>query len=184
MSQPSEPEDVKLFSSLFSPRAERIPETIREMEEWFGPADWVSREMVFDRTRYYEREMGWPLCRRFATFERLIRPDEIVEVKERSNGIEARHLQDRRRRINIDPGYVSLERVVLATGKNYIHRIYLSRGIYADLTLLFRRGTFEALKWTYPDYGSPEMIQMFNDIRRRYKEQLRGPREAGEALQC
>jgi hypothetical protein len=181
MSQPSEPEDVKLFASLFSPQAERISETIREMEEWFGPADWVSTEMVFDRTRYYEREMGWPLSRRFATFERLIRSDEIVEIKVRTNGLEERHLQERRRRINIDPGYVSLERMVLVTGKNYTHRIYLSRGIYADLTLLFQRGTFEALKWTYPDYGSPEMIQMFNDIRRRYKEQLRG---LGEALQC
>ncbi|MEW6666511.1 MAG: DUF4416 family protein [Thermodesulfobacteriota bacterium] len=174
MSQPAEPEDVKLFCSLFSPHAERIPETIREMEEGFGPVDWVSGEMVFDRTRYYEREMGWPLRRRFATFGRLIRPDQIVEVKAKTNGLEARHLQGGRRRINIDPGYVSLERVVLATGKNYTHRIYLSGGIYADLTLLFRRGTFEALKWTYPDYGSPETIRMFNDIRSRYKEQLRG----------
>lgn len=181
MSQPSEPEDVKLFSSLFSPQAERIPETIREMEEGFGPADWVGPDMVFDRTRYYEREMGWPLARRFVSFERLIRPEEIVEAKIRTNAIETRHLHEGRRRINIDPGYVSLERVVLVTGKNYTHRIYLSRGIYADLTLLFRRGTFEALKWTYPDYGSPEMIRLFNDIRTRYKEQLRGP---GEVLQC
>jgi hypothetical protein len=178
MSQPSEPEDVKLFSSLFSPRAERIPDTIREMEQWFGPADWVGPEMAFDRTRYYEREMGWPLYRRFVSFARLIRPDEIVEVKLRTNGIERRDLREGRRRINIDPGYVSLERVVLVTGKNYTHRIYLSRGIYADLTLLFRRGTFEALKWTYPDYGSPEMIQVFNDMRTRYKRQLRGLEEA------
>jgi hypothetical protein len=174
MSEPSEPEAVRLFASLFSPRAELIPDTILELEACFGPADWVSGEMLFDRTRYYEREMGWPLSRRFVSFQRLIRPDGIVEAKVQTNAVEKRHLQAGRRRVNIDPGYVSLERVVLATGKNYTHRVYLSRGIYADLTLLFRRGTFEALKWTYPDYGAPEMIALFNDLRRRYKEQLRG----------
>lgn len=178
MSEPSEPEAVRLFASLFSPQAELIPDTIRELETCFGPAEWVSGEMLFDRTRYYEREMGWPLSRRFVSFRTLIRPDEIVEVKVRTNAVEKRHLREGRRGINIDPGYVSLERVVLATGKNYTHRIYLRRGIYADLTLLFRRGTFEALKWTYPDYGAPEMILLFNDLRRRYKEQLRGLEEA------
>jgi len=175
MSQPSEPEDVKLISSLFSPREEWIEKGIGELEEIFGPTDWVSPRLLFDRTRYYEREMGWPLHRRFVSFGRLIRPEFIVEAKVKTNALEKRSVQEGRRRVNIDPGYISLERLVLATGKNYTHRVYLSRGIYADLTLVFRRGTFSALEWTYRDYASPETITMFNEMRKRYKDQLRGP---------
>ncbi|MBN1102633.1 MAG: DUF4416 family protein [Deltaproteobacteria bacterium] len=174
MSQPTEPEDVKLISSLFSPLEERIEKGIGELEEIFGPTDWVSPALFFDRTRYYEREMGWPLHRRFVSFRKLIRPEFLVEAKVMTNALEERSVQQGRRQVNIDPGYVSLERLVLATGKNYTHRVYLSRGIYADLTLVFRRGTFRALEWTYRDYALPETISMFNHMRRRYKDQLRG----------
>jgi hypothetical protein len=118
--------------------------------------------------------MGWPLHRRFVSFERLIRPLNIVEIKLRTNRIENDHLQDGKRQINIDPGYISLERLVLATGKNYSHRIYLSKGIYVDLSLIFHKGSFVPLQWTYKDYASPENIAFFNNVRERYKGQLRG----------
>ncbi len=78
------------------------------------------------------------------------------------------------RRVNIDPGYIALERLVLATGKNYTHRIYLSKGIYADLTLVFHQGSFQTLAWTYRDYADTVVIGYFNEIRERYKNQLRG----------
>ena len=81
---------------------------------------------------------------------------------------------DGRRTVNIDPGYICLERLVLATGKNYTHRIYLSRGIYADLTLVFHRQSFRTLPWTYPDYADPSAVEVFNALRERYKAQLRG----------
>lgn len=147
---------------------------IVEMEEDFGPTDWTSPPLLFTRTKYYAREMGWPLHRRFVSFRDLLRPDLLVEVKMKTNSLEARYLRDGKRRINIDPGYLSLERCVLATGKNYTHRIYLSSGIYADLTLLFRRGGFIPLPWTYPDYADPATLSLFNSIREKYKRQLRG----------
>ena len=174
MSSPREAEDVKLISSLFSPRKELIVRIIAELEQTFGPTDWISPELFFDRTKYYAREMGWPLHRRFVSFERLIRPLSIVEIKLRTNGIENEHLQDGKRQINIDPGYISLERLVLATGKNCSHRIYLAKGIYADLSLIFHKGSFVPLQWSYKDYASPETIALFNDVRERYKRQLRG----------
>jgi hypothetical protein len=118
--------------------------------------------------------MGWPLHRRFVSFEQLIRPLNVVEIKLTTNKIENDHLQDGKRQINIDPGYISLERLVLATGKNYAHRIYLSKGIYADLSLIFHKGSFDPLPWTYKDYASPETIALFNNVRERYKRQLRG----------
>lgn len=174
MSSPNEAEDVKLISSLFSPHKELIVRVISELEQIFGPTDWISPELFFDRTKYYAKEMGWPLHRRFVSFQPLIRPLRIVVIKLTTNRIENENLQDGKRQINIDPGYVSLERLVLATGKNYGHRIYLSKGIYADLSLIFRKGSFGPLQWTYKDYASPEIIAFFNDVRERYKRQLRG----------
>ena len=103
-----------------------------------------------------------------------MRPEAIAGIKLKTNNIENRHKQDGKRLLNIDPGYVALERLVLATGKNYTHRIHLSKGIYADLTLIFHKGSFRTLAWTYQDYADPEVIGYFNMIREEYRKQLRG----------
>lgn len=174
MSSPEKSEPVKLIASVFSPEKPLVSKVMDQLGELAGPMDWVSPELFFDRTRYYEKEMGWPLHRRFMSFKQLIPPEKLVEIKLHTNQIENAYLKGVNRRVNIDPGYISLERLVLATGKNYIHRIYLGQGIYADLTLIFKRGGFIPLEWTYRDYGDPEMIHYFNDIRSRYLIQLRG----------
>lgn len=173
MSQPREPDPVKLIASIFTPKDDLIREVINELSLRYGPVDWESPPMFFDRTRYYEREMGWPLHRRFVSFEYLISPDDIVNVKLETNELESRYLQEGNRLVNIDPGYIGLERLVLATGKNYVHRIYLRKGIYADLTLIYKKGSFRSLDWTYKDYANPKMIEMFNNVRKRYTEQLK-----------
>ncbi len=173
MSQPQETKKVKLISSLFSNQGALIDAGIKEMEEQFGPVDWSSEMMPFDRTRYYEREMGWPLYRRFISFVRLIMPESIVDIKLITNELEKAHLDKEKRTINIDPGYVTLERLVLATGKNYSHRLYLTKGIYADLTLIFHDGTFKPLSWTYPDYAEEKVIDLFNKLRSGYLQHLR-----------
>ena len=174
MSHPEKSEDVKLIVSLFSPEKALIEKVIEQLSDIYGEPDWVSPEIFFDRTRYYEKEMGWPLHRRFLAFKNLLPPEMLVAVKLKTNEIEKAYLKGQKRRINIDPGYISLERLILATGKNYIHRVYLGKGIYADLTLIFKRGGFVPLEWTYPDYAHPEMITCFNTIRAQYLEQLRG----------
>ncbi len=173
MSQPEIPTHVKLLISLFSGEKELLERVLLRLSQIHGEADWISPALFFDRTRYYEKEMGWPLHRRFVTFKRLIRPEALVNIKLETNDIEQSYIKNQRRRVNIDPGYICLERLVLATGKNYVHRIYLEKGIFADLTLVFRRGGFVPLDWTYPDYADPNMIGFFNEIRSRYLEQLR-----------
>jgi hypothetical protein len=173
MSYPREPEPVKIISSLFSPERECIDKVISQLSGVYGPLDWLSPELFFDRTKYYAREMGWPLYRRFISFEKVLPPDRLTEIKLKTNQIEEQYLRDGKRMINIDPGYISPERLILATGKNYVHRVYLSKGIYADLTLIFKKGSFKPVAWTYPDYAGPEIIGYFNGIRKRYMEQLR-----------
>jgi hypothetical protein len=173
MSQPHEPDPVKLITSMFSPEKDLLETVIVEISKVYGTIDWISPELCFDRTKYYAREMGWPLHRRFASFSELIPPDLLVEIKLKTNEIENKYLREGNRLVNIDPGYISPERLILATGKNYVHRVYLGKGIYADLTLVFQRGSFCALNWTYPDYAAPDIIGVFNKIRGKYMEQLK-----------
>jgi hypothetical protein len=188
MSSPREPDDVKLISSIFSPQDQLIETAMARLEGMFGPTDWRSPQLLFDRTRYYEKEMGWPLHRRFISFRDLIGPEALVEVKLKTNDLEQEFARGGKRILNIDPGYICMERLVLATGKNYTHRIHLAKGIYADLTLVFHKGGFRPLAWTYRDYAQEDLIGCFNEIRARYKEQLAdrgergGEREEGKGV--
>lgn len=179
MSHPHEPDHVKLISSLFSLERDLILEVIGLLSGIYGSVEWMSPELLFDRTRYYEREMGWPLYRRFISFSKLIPADSIVGVKLKTNELEQLYLKNDCRKINIDPGYISPERLLLATGKNYVHRVYLSEGIYADLTLVFKRASFRPLEWTYPDYADPETIGFFNEVRNTYMNQLKELKRIG-----
>ncbi len=173
MSTPRDSDRVRLLFSLFSPERELIDKVIEELIELFGEPDVITPWLLFDRTRYYEKEMGWPLHRKFITFKELIPPEDLVEKKLKTNKIEEKYSTEGKRRINIDPGYICLERLVLATGKNYTHRIYLSKGIFADLTLVFNKGSFRPLEWSYPDYSNEDSIEFFNNEREKYKNQLR-----------
>jgi len=173
VSQLREITPVKLISSIFSHEKMLIDLAIKEMEERFGQIDWMSEVLAFDRTRYYEREMGWPLYRRFISFMKLIMPESIGDIKVITNEIEQAHLDNNSRTMNIDPGYLTLERLILATAKNYTHRVPVGKGIYADLTLVFHDGTFKPLSWTYPDYAEEKVIGLFNLVRSNYLTHLR-----------
>ncbi len=116
--------------------------------------------------------MGTPILRFFLAFRELVDPSRLAAVKGESNTLEERWRRDGRRAVNLDPGLLALSRFVLATTKENAHRIPLSGGIYAEVTLLYARGGFRPLEWTYPDYRSPEYLAILNDIRTRYKEQL------------
>ena len=162
-----------LFSSLYGIDQESIISGIGEMEKIFGRLEFISELMKFDQTDYYESEMGEGLVRRFAAFFDLINPDRLSEIKLTTNMIEKKLSKNGKRTVNIDPGLLSAERVVLATGKNYSHRIYLGGGIYADLTLVYKGGEFLPLEWTYPDYASDEIREMFMILRKRYMEKVK-----------
>lgn len=178
MSVPERPKPAKLFVSVISASAELIARVLLDLAHRYGPEDFVSAPLPFDYTDYYHAEMGQPLWRRFASFARLIQQEELVRIKEQTNELEARMSADRRRRVNIDPGYLLAERLVLATGKNCAHRIYLDRGIYADLTLVFRAKEYRPLPWTYPDYGDARVRGWLGVLRQKYLLQLRNLEQA------
>ncbi len=138
---------------------------LQDLVRLFGPMDFVTQPEPFSYTSYYEKEMGGGLLRVYGSFESLVDPETLPEIKWITNEMEERTAVNGCRRVNIDPGLLSEERLVLATGKNYTHRIYLRKGIYADLTLIFRNGAYRALPWTYPDYADPRTRYWFGLMR-------------------
>ena len=179
MSRPQQAAPAKLVVGLFTAdRPLLVPAAGLLMKE-FGPVDMVSRWYPFHHTLYYEPEMGGPLFRRFLVFSRLICQSHLSGVKLTTNEVESVFSLAQSRRVNIDPGCLSAERFVLATGKNSAHRIYLGKGIYADLTLLYQGGQYRPLPWTYPDYGEEGIRSFLQQVRQRYLDSLRFMREAG-----
>ncbi len=178
MGQPRTPQPVKLIVSAFAP-GDDLLQTAKSclLAEW-GPIDWESTLLPFEHTPYYAAEFGSNLVRRIWAFRHLIDPGDLAAIKVRSNEIEQRLAVEGRRRVNLDPGYLCLAKLVLATTKNHGHRIYIGRspdtvGIYAEVTLQYRDRAFRPWPWTYPDYATPEYCKMFEEIRNIYINQLK-----------
>lgn len=173
MSIPSIPKPGKLFLSILSSRWEFFwPDLLNTLEQKFGRTDYLTDLISFTETSYYDRELGHPVSRRLLTFNPLVELDSLAYVKLTTNGLEESFRKDGNRIFNLDPGLITLERLVLATGKNFTHRIYLTRGIWADLTLIFYRGDWQDLAWTFPDYSSEKIKKHLRTIRSRYHEQI------------
>lgn len=179
MSEPKKPRPAKLVVSIIFREGEggdasRLQSAVSRLEEKYGPADYRSLVLLFDYTGYYEREMGESLKRQLVSFKRLVEQGSLVEIKLHTGEME-KTLSDVEglRTVNIDPGLLCPENFVLATGKNNAHRIYLGRGIFAEITLMYRDGKYRAMPWTYPDYASGEVQAILAEMRKLLMEQLR-----------
>lgn len=168
MSTPADPEPAKLVIGVFTKDKVFYPEILEKLVDKFGNPDCISEWFSFDYTDYYTPEMGGPLFRRMASFKKLIDQGDLAGIKLFSNSIEHEFSQSGKRSVNIDPGYLLKSRFVLATGKDFTHRIYIGDGIYADLTLLYQNGGFRTLPWTYPDYADTDMARYLTQVRRKY----------------
>jgi hypothetical protein len=147
------------------------------VERW-GDVDCSCPPFPFTFTGYYDAEMGPGIRRSFVSFRRLVDPAGLARIKLETNALEDRFREGGARKVNLDPGLMALSRFSLATTKESAHRIPLEAGIYAEVTLLYSRGSFRPLDWTYPDYRSQPCIGILNGIRRIYKAQLAAAPEA------
>jgi hypothetical protein len=175
MSRPQIPSPAQLVVSVLSSRLIQIwPEVERELRSGWGELDFVSDPFPFTQTRYYDQELGTPIMRRMISFQHLVAQDRLPEIKLATNALED-VWRDKKgyRQVNLDPGLLCLERLVLGTGKNFTHRIYLGQGIFADLTLIFQKGDWQALPWTFPDYAGEDIQDVLTRMRARYKQKLR-----------
>ena len=177
MSKARKPRRVKLIIGMLAKDRKLFDIAEGFFIKRFGSIDYRSPLIPFDQTDYYEKEMGSPLERKFVSFKNLISPEEISKIKLLTNSIEKRLSRKEKgmlkRKVNIDPGYISDAKLVLATTKDFSHRIYLGRGIYAEVTLLWKKRGFEPSDWTYPDYRTDAYCAFFETLRQRYIETLK-----------
>lgn len=147
----------------------------RVLEEHFGRIDYTSRLIPFSYTDYYRSEMGEDLERLFVSFRDLVSPQRLSRIKLETNSLETQFADPERgnRTVNLDPGLLDLSRLILATTKDNAHRIPLFDGIYGEITLLYRKGRFIHLDWTYPDYRTPEYQEILLEVRTIYKNNLK-----------
>jgi hypothetical protein len=173
MSLPQPPKPAKLVVGFFVKDRALAAGIAKDLQDRLGPVDMISAWLNFDFTNYYEKEMGAPLIRRLVVFKSLIEQDQLAAIKRMTNTVEQKYQRQGQRRVNIDPGYLLPERFVLATGKNFTHRICIGQGIYADLTLIYQKGAFRTLPWTYPDYADKHLIGFLTLVRNKYMLDLK-----------
>jgi len=165
-----EPEKAILFIGILYNKEDYCEKAFNLLEPYLGESFFVTKQIKWIHTEYYRDELGWPIYRRFIAFKKVIDPSEIKEIKLLTNQLEEYLSINGKRTVNLDPGYVTLSKVVLATTKNYTHRIYLGKGIYAEVTLYYKDGSFKDHIFTYKDYKSDTYKNIFQRIREYLKK--------------
>lgn len=177
-----EPKPVKLITGILACDEQCLAAARSGLESAIGPIDLVSDIWPFVQTSYYADEIGPQILRQFVSLAQLIDAGELAAIKHRTNAIEQELAKSLAlpvpRPVNLDPGIVEPSKLVLATTKNYSHRIYIGKQMYAEVTLVYDQGAWRPLPYTYPDYRSPQYFEFFSKVRGRLLEQLRAmPRE-------
>jgi hypothetical protein len=167
------PSPAKFILGFIYSKEDIYQDAKKVLEKRIGRADFESPKINFDFTDYYYPEMGRPLFRRFISFTRLKNPQNLVKIKLFCIKVERKYALDDKRRINIDPGYLTEAKLILATTKDFSHRIYLAKGIYAEVTLCFKEGRFCDLATTFPDYRTTQYKEIFTVIRNIYRENIK-----------
>jgi hypothetical protein len=137
----------------------------------FGTLALASDSFDFAETNYYRPTMGADLKKQFLAFDRLIDPASLASIKQQTNVWEAEYAalqhHSEPRPLNLDPGYITPAKLVLASTKDHAHRIYLADGIYAEITLSYKHRNWQPMEWTYPDYRRADYQQFFTQCRDR-----------------
>ncbi len=173
MAVPHSPLPVKLVIAVLYSDGNRLAVARERLVHQFGPIDFTSAPSPFEATDYYVPEMGSPIVRLFYAFEKLISPGALASIKLSTNVIEDELATSGKRQVNLDPGYLDPDKLVLASAKYNGQKIYLSDGIWADLTLHYEKGHFSAYPWSFPDFCSGEYEKAFLQMREIYKGQLK-----------
>ncbi|MBG0790403.1 MAG: DUF4416 family protein [Desulfovibrionaceae bacterium] len=176
MSIPKQPDPGLLVLSILGSDWNAFwPAVKDDLEQAFGPVDEVSPLFDFTETDYYDEELGIPIRRRLVSFDKLRPLDELADIKLFTNTLEIRYATGGKRLFNLDPGFLTQQSLVLATGKNYSHRIYLKDGIWADLTLMWQKKRWVDFPWTFPDYAGEAMKSRLTKLRQSYKNKQSKP---------
>lgn len=147
-----------------------------------GEIDLSSTPFKFSFTEYYTEEMGKNLKKCFFSFTKLINPGMLSTIKIATNQIEAGYSYKKKRQVNIDPGYITGAKLVVASTKDFAHRIYLDHGIYGDVQLRYLGRHFKSSPWTYPDYQTDDVLRFFEKVRSQYLKQEKNLHEKDHSI--
>ena len=166
-------EKEKLIIGFIYSTDENYERALKIMTDKFGPVDFETEEFSFTNefSDYYDEELGGEAKRRILSFERLVDPSCQADIKTFTNSVEANFSIEGNRKVNLDPGFLSHGRLLLATTKKTGFRIPLKDGIYTELTLFYARGAWQKLPWTYRDYQSERVQSFLTKVRKQYLEQ-------------
>lgn len=174
MGEIHEPRSVLLLIAVSSRYAEALAWAEQQSSATYGPVRLASDAFDFKETDYYADTMGTELKKQFLAFDLLLDPGELPKIKRQTNAWEQEYAKSsdhpEARPLNLDPGYLTLAKLVLASTKDHAHRIYLNEGIYAEVTLHYRNRGWQSSEWTYPDYQRADFQQFFTQCR----QSLRG----------
>jgi hypothetical protein len=174
------PKPVKLIIGILAADRQCLHAAVEAIDAKFGKVDLESDVWPFDQTSYYKEETGEHILRQFVSVERLIAPGKLAKIKHTTNRLEqklaAKSAFPLPRPVNLDPGIIEPSKLVLATTKNYSHRIYIGKKMYAEVTLLFDKGRWRPFDYTYPDYRQQCYFDFFDKVRKRLVEQLKSQR--------
>ncbi len=170
MGTPHPPEKALLFLALLFAYKEVMASSLPIFEERFGKILFESPVCAWSHSHYYDKELGSPVLRRFIFFNSLFDASTLPEIKLETNSFENAFSENGKRRINIDPGYVTSSKVVLASAKDYSHRLYLGKGIYGEVALYFQGNRYNPMPYTYQDYKEPKGLDMFEKARKELKK--------------
>lgn len=177
MWETKDPKPVKLIIGILAANEAALATAVEAVNKHFGPIDLASDVWPFTQTDYYKNETGENILRQFLTIEKLIDPSKLSEIKLKTNDLEqklaAESNTDLPRPVNLDPGIIEPSKLILATTKNYSHRIYIGQKIFAEVTLIFDKGAWSPLPYTYPDYKQSCYHDFFSKVRQRLLEQLK-----------
>jgi hypothetical protein len=165
MHKPSLPEKAIFFVGVLFSREDYLLFVREKVAERLGGILFESAPVPWDFSRYYEEELGHPLKKTFIFLEDLIDPGSLAGIKVATNEIEKELSTGGKRNINLDPGYLTPSKIVLASTKNYSHRIYIGQGIFAEITLVYLNGGYRPHLFTYRDYASGTYAEIFGRAR-------------------
>jgi hypothetical protein len=180
MWKPKEPNPVKLIIGILAANYHCLHTAADALTDKFGKVDFTSEVWPFDKTDYYKDQTGPRILRQFVSIKQLIDPGKLAKVKHQTNKLEqklaARLGLPLTRPVNLDPGIIEPSKLVLVTTKNYSHRIYIGKKMYAEVTLIFDKGHWRPQAYTYPDYRQQCYFDFFEKVRTRLLEQLKSKR--------
>ncbi|MFC1739206.1 DUF4416 family protein [Planctomycetota bacterium] len=177
MWETKEPRPVKLFVGILAADENCLKTAVEAIENAFGKIDFISDIWPFDKTDYYKEQTGDNILRQFVSIEELIDPARLAKIKHKTNELEQQLAAELNlnlpRPINLDPGIIEPSKLILATTKNYSHRIYIGDKMYAEVTLIYDKGKWKPFAYTYPDYRQSAYWDFFSKVRSRLVEQLK-----------